>query len=537
MEDLLREHLGEIALLVYILYPLLKRWWDRKKKPEQNAGAPEPTNDAPRPDEAVRPPTPAAHRPPPSPQPEPSVAKRPTKTDFLDAARAQLRHLEEASSALLARAESEPRLARLVPAVRDDLRGRLREVEASLDAHATLSSIVHETAVLRGLESLLGRLKAIARQRTLAASPSLFEADAMADACYAPLIEFAVAQGLDLRTSQPLVVSGDWSLTIVPDFASTCLAPLRLPRAFPLSLWSWPAIAHEVAHDFYYSLKGLEPSLRARLGLPSEVEMPMSSSELDGAWLRNLFGAWLPEVVADTLGTTSLGPAYVETMLRAFRNPGSPQRTAAILQDRSVIDEHPPPRLRLYMASRVLHHLGRHGEADALWSRWEADHADVRFYFLPLGGQWVGLSDEALHSVADSVIDALVSRAWPELDGFDLLNVPGFAYQHAEHAEVTRLSADLARGERVDADVRWIMAAAVLAAAEQPALHDLILHAARQSIAGLAEPALAIVPTKRLRTTATIGEILVESFKQPEAIEEAVILGAAIKPYQRPRWR
>jgi hypothetical protein len=149
----------------------------------------------------------------------------------------------------------------------------------------------------------------------------------------------------------------------------------------------------------------------------------------------------------------------------------------------------------------------------------------------------VGLSDEALHSVADSVIDALVQRAWPELDGFDLLNVPGFAYQHAEHAGVTRLSADLARGERVDADVRWIIAAAVLAAAAQPALHDLILHAARQSIAGLAEPALGIVPTKHLRSAATIGEILVESFKQPEAIEEAIILGAAIRAYQRPRWR
>ena len=153
---------------------------------------------------------------------------------------------------------------------------------------------------------------------------------------------------------------------IVPRFASTHLAPLRLPRAFEQSLWSWPAIAHEIAHDFYYSLRGLEPSLRARLGLPSKVEMPMSSAELDGPWLRNVFGAWLPEVVADTLGTMSLGPAYVETMLRAFRNPSSPQRTAAILQDRSLIDEHPPPRLRLYMATRVLHHLGRHEEADAL---------------------------------------------------------------------------------------------------------------------------------------------------------------------------
>lgn len=537
MEELLREHLGEIALLIYILYPLLKRWWDRqKKKREQRADAPEPTGQTPARDEAPRPQTQVPHRPPPKPQIQTSVAKQSSEADLLEAARAERLRLEQASSALLARAESEPRLARLVPAVRDDLLGRLRVVERALSARPTVSSVVHETTVMRGLESLLRHLKMMAQQRMLGRSAFLSEADAIADACYAPLIEFAGAQGLDLKTSQPLIVTGDWDLSIVPRFASTRLAPLRLPRAFEQSLWDWPAIAHEVAHDFYYSLKGLENSLRARLGLPSKVEMPMSSAELDGAWLRSLFGAWLPEVVADTLGTTSLGPAYVETMLRAFRNPSSPQRTAAILQDRSLIDEHPPPRLRLYMATRVLHHLGRHSEADALWARWEADHAEVGFYFLPLAGQWVGLSDEALHSVADSIIDALVQRAWPELEGFHLLNIPGFAYQHAEHAKVTELSADLLHGAQLDADVRWIIAAAVLAASAQPALHDPILRLARLSIAGRAQPAVAFLAPKRRHTSATIGETLVASLRRPEAIKEAIILGAAIRPYKRPRW-
>jgi hypothetical protein len=31
MEELLREHLAEIALLIYILYPLFKRWRNRQK--------------------------------------------------------------------------------------------------------------------------------------------------------------------------------------------------------------------------------------------------------------------------------------------------------------------------------------------------------------------------------------------------------------------------------------------------------------------------------------------------------------------------
>jgi len=538
MRELLTEHLGEIALLIYILYPLYKRWRDRQKKKREQAGtAQETTARAPARKEPQR--SPPSGQPrrelPPKPRREPAVAKRPTEHDFAAAASAQLDRLKQEASRLLSRAESDPRLARLVPALREDLLGRLDMIDRSLKSSPTLSTIVQETTVLRGLDALLRYLKTMAQQRMYGRSSFVGDADAMADACYAPILEFARAQGLDLRTSQPVVVTGDWDLSIVPRFASTRVAPLRLPVGFEHSLWRWPAIAHEVAHDFYYSLGPLDRDLHARLRLPHEVELPMSPGELDGTWLRQLFGAWLPEIFADVLGTVSLGPAYVETMRRAFRNPSSPQRTAAILQDNALIDEHPPARLRLYMATRVLHHMGRHEEATAQWEQWEAEHADVRLYYLPLGGQWVGLADEALHTIADAVIDTLVQDPWPELEGFHLRDIPGLAYLHAEHAEVARLADQLARGQTVDADVRWIMAAAVLAAASQPTLHDQILDAARRSIVGVGqEPELA-APALRLRGGA-IGETLVASLRQPDAIREAIILGAAFTPYKRPRW-
>jgi hypothetical protein len=264
--------------------------------------------------------------------------------------------------------------------------------------------------------------------------------------------------------------------------------------------------------------------------------MPASSTDVDGAWLRGLFGAWLPEIFADVLGTVSLGPAYVESMRRTFQNPGSPQRTAAILQDQSLMDEHPPPRLRLFMAARVLHHLGRHDEASELWERWERDHPDVRLYYLPLGGQWVGLADESLHSIADSVIDVLAQSAWPELDGFHLLNIPGFAYLHGEHAEVQRIVRELARGEIVNGDVRWIMAAAVLAAKAEPTLHDRILGAARSSIVGVGEEQQPAETGARQAPSRSIAANLVASLRQPSQIQEAIVLGAALTPYRPPRW-
>jgi len=533
MKELLKEYFGEIALLIYILYPLLRRLWNRAKKQKGDAGKPseKPAEEPTARQKRARP----LRKPGRQPRPQPAAAKRPAQADFLASAQMHLDRLKKEASRLLILVEGNPRLARLVPAVREDLLGRLELVGRSLQSGPTLSTIVQEATVLRGLESLLGHLKTMAQQRMYGGSSFLADADKMADACYAPILELARVQGLDLKTSQPVAVIGDWDLSIVPRFASTRVAPLRLPVGFEHSVWRWPAIAHEVAHDFYYSLDRLRPNLHTRLGLPQEVELPMSSAEVDGAWVRGLFGAWLSEIFADVVGTVSLGPAYVETMRRAFRSSGSPQQTAAILQDGSLIDEHPPARLRLYMASRVLHHLGRHEEADAIFEQWERDHPDVHLYYLPLGGQWVGLADDTLHSIADSIVDTLVQRPWPELEGFQLLNIPGLAYLHAEHAEVEQIANELALGQPVDADIRWIMAAAVLAAAAQPALHDQILQTARRSIAGVGFAKAQAVTTKA-RRPGTIGEELVASLSEPDAIEEAIILGAALTPYTRPRW-
>ncbi|MBW2509800.1 MAG: hypothetical protein JRE81_14305 [Deltaproteobacteria bacterium] len=531
MPDWLSEHIGEIALLIYIVYPLLKRWRDRGKERRERRRQQEPTQEQvgrpkrhPRERERLA-------------RPE-AVPQRPTELDFLDAAHRRLGRLMHETSRLLLKSEADPRLARLAPALREDLSDRVATIERSLAGSPTISTIVQETTVIEGLEQLLRYLTAMAEQRTRSETSYLADADAIADACYGPILDLARAQGLGLRTSQPVSVSGDWSLSIVPRFASTRVAPLRISADFDDSLWHWPAIAHEVAHDFYYSLDNFARDLGARLGLPHRVEVPMSEMELDAGWLRRLYGAWLPEVFADVLGALMLGPAYVETMVRAFRRPGSTQRTAAISQDGGLIDEHPPERLRVYVATRVLQHLGRHDAADELWARWETEHPDVRFYYLPLGGEWVGISDENLHAVADSLVDVLLLHPWPELDGFPLLNVPGLAYLHAEHAAVERLQEPLATGEIVDADARWIVAAAVLAAKAQPALHDKILGAARRSIRGVGESSEPAETSFRPRAArGTVGAELVASLRRPDSIEDAIVLGAVLTPYRRPRWR
>ncbi|KPK14952.1 MAG: hypothetical protein AMJ62_11320 [Myxococcales bacterium SG8_38] len=532
MEELLREHLGEIALLIYILFPLLKRLLDRRKKKtakkpsEAEARAGKAAEQAPAPTPASEP-VPA--------RPAPLTEKPEAQPDFLGLARMELERIDQESTRLLRQAEANPRLARLVPALREDLAGRLQAIDLSLQGAPTLSTIVQDRTALRGLEELLRHLGRMARQRMLAPRLALAQADQMADDCYAPLIELARARNLGLTTSEPVPLSGDWDWSIMPRLASTRVAPLRLPPDFEHSLWRWPAIAAEVGRDFYYSLKHLEQDLHERLGLPYGLEVPASDREVDGRWLAQLFGVWLPEIFADLMGTLLLGPAYVEMIRRVHRNPGSPQRTAAVFRDGRLIDEQPPARLRIYMAVRTLHHLGRHQEADSLWEQWEAEHPDMQLYFLPLGGQWAGLSDQALHSLADTMVDTLVLSPWPELEGFQLMNVPGLAYLHADHAEVERLMGVLARGGTARADSRRIISAAVLAAAAQPTLHDSILEAARRSIEGIEmeerEPQRRAI---RPLPSASIGRSLRASLRRPSAIREAIVVGAALSPR---RWR
>ena len=108
----------------------------------------------------------------------------------------------------------------------------------------------------------------------------------------------------------------------------------------------------------------------------------------------------------------------------------------------------------------------------------------------------------------------------------------------SEHAEVERLGGTLARGETVQGDVRWIMAAAVLAAAEQATLYDQILEVARLSIIGIGtEERHAEAPKVRRLATGAMAKTLVASLRRPDSIREAIILGEAIRPYHQPRWR
>lgn len=510
----MEEVVSLIALIIYFLYPWLTR---RRKQRDIPDAEPEP--------EQAPIPSPAAPRPT---APEPLRAR--SEEDLLQEIRSRTESLHARASTVLKRFELNPRLARLVDSIRIDALEPLEALSAQLDDSISLSTLMQESEVLQELEELVEYLQQMARQRLQVESDYLTDADALADACYAPLIAFCESHEIPLRTTKPFSVPDDWDVSIVLRLASSSVAPLRVPAELAKSLWRWPAIAYEVAQDFYYSVDDLEVSLHRRLGLPLRAHLPSHAQDVNEHFLRQMFGPWLATIFADVMATWMLGPAYVETMRRAYARTDDPPQAAAVLHDGTMVGYQPPAHLRLYIACRVLHHLGHHQLADSQWSSWKRNHQELDTVYMPVGQRWAAVPDTAFTEHADALIHTLLEESWPELAQARLLSIPDLPYLHAEHAKAVKLGGALRQGRNVHADPRLVISGAVLAVAAHPSQHRTIFQAARRSILGVETPQDATTSAPTTQAGMSLAARLTQSLRSPDAIAEAVVLGAALAP-------
>ncbi len=436
----------------------------------------------------------------------------------------------EARAESAARDEREARLseplARFAAQCRDALEA-IERGEARAGFGDPRTGLLHEAA------AMLPYLDEMLAQRRGTPLELLGDADRVAEACYRPIIDFTVAQNVPHATSTPVSVIGRWDLSIITTLRRAPIAVLRLPPSFRTSLLAWPAIAHEVARDTFNSVDGLEASLRARLGLPTQMPLPWSIASARPELLHPLYGAWLEEIFADVFGVSMMGPAYVESMTRIFANPGQPDQARAAYANGGQLGPHPPPSLRVALGCRVLDYLGLFQEADAYRERWQAMHGPDHVAYIPLqSGNWAAVPHQALFEVGAAIVDMLTGESWPALSGFRLIDIPGLAYQHGEHAAVKRFMPQLAAGKGVRGDARLVIAAGVLATAQAAdgAASQRILRAVRLSIDGvgahdpMADDAYA---TRHADLGSAVGKAT------PTAVAEALILGAALAP--RPR--
>ena len=322
----------------------------------------------------------------------------------------------------------------------------------------------------------------------------LGDADRLADVCYQPIIDFARAKNFPLTTGYPATQLTDFDLAIWIGFIPTSIAPIFLPREFfDRAIW-WPALCHEIGHDFLASVRGLEPRLREDLDLPSaEVGSQLlvfNRAGLDLDQIPRLFGGWFEELFCDVFGTMMCGPAYVATMLHLFGATSDAREVLVVpLDNAGRYDPHPPRHLRLLTGCAVLERAGLHTDARRLRAEWDARHTQARGpdrILFPYGGSLVPLPLELFTPVLTRVVERLYAGPCDALGGFGLQDISGLDYGPHEHAESLRARDALLRGQvPIVRDPRAVVSGTVFAALARPDAEPQILASARAAIPAL----------------------------------------------------
>ncbi|WP_437660990.1 hypothetical protein [Sorangium sp. So ce1182] len=408
------------------------------------------------------------------------------------AALLRLDELERSAAALGEAARHERANRRFVDALARFAPQEIARARAAVDAGRGAREA---EAAADDIERVLGEIAVLARQRRdPSLLPALGDADALADACYAPVIAFARAEGLPLRSGSPATQLTGFDLAIWTGFIPTSIAPIFLPADFFATPLRWPALAHEIGHDFLASIDGLEPALRRELGLPDAGararELDLDDDGAAASELKPVFGAWFEEIFCDVFGTMMFGPAYVITMSELFFQDGVPYASLAVQRGArgARYDVHPPPHLRVLVGCMVLERAGLGAPARALREAWARRHAGVSLDHLiwPVRGAWVPFPLPPFADMAASIVERLYAGPLLALSGFGLQDISGLDHGPHEHQEASRARDALLAG-RVPAirDARALLAGAVLAAHQAPGQALMILTLARAAIPAL----------------------------------------------------
>lgn len=349
---------------------------------------------------------------------------------------------------------------------------------------------------LADAETVLAVVETLVSQRR---HPGLREAigdaDAMAMACYEPVFDFARMNRLPLTSATPVTLLSPFDLGIWTQFITTGVAPIFLPRDFFTRLLWWPAIAHEIGHDFLAATANAVDRLREQLVVASaEVgKQPIVLTERGVAFrdIERVFGVWFDEIFCDVFGTLMVGPAYGYAMLELFATPGNPVAIAQVGVDASgmAYAEHPPRHLRLLLCAHVLELINEDEAARALREEWTALHGEIDGVMFPVVPQGaIGIPIEPLEKVAKELANKLCTARLAAFDGHSLQDIPGVGYGPHESAAARRACTALLAGQPpVNEAPRAVIGGAIMAWREGPEREIELMALARRAIVGVTE--------------------------------------------------
>lgn len=326
------------------------------------------------------------------------------------------------------------------------------------------------------------------------------DAEAIADACLAPLRSFAEVYEIDFPQQVPIcqpagIVGGE---AVVMGLLGAGHPLIFVPHDFAHDLYRWPSLAHEVGHVVLRGVPGLLDEMGSAAGWDARPELlAVVGGRLSGT-SSQIWSAWREEIFADALTVLMLGPSALHGFTASFARPDRPLEVLTALAEDGRYAPHPPAHLRLHLAAFLLEEVGfieagRHAARE--WNRihrfpevLDAEDAAAPTLVLPLaGGKTIGFAlDHALEQ-GTAGIRAWVQAQYRSLAGHTILEVPGFDVSPGVWARVRTLGRQLREGRVVGSDARLLLAAALWAGQEPGA--DLMTLAAtvRLSIVGRGE--------------------------------------------------
>ncbi len=375
-------------------------------------------------------------------------------------------------------------------------------------------------------EALVEIVEAFIEQRRGPLRDLLGDTDALANAAYAPIVEFCRNRGIPLSSDRAATVVGADKLFFLSVDDPSGLAAVVLPAAFGTEIETWPAIAHEIAHDFFRSVDGLGPQLRSVLQIGSDCRVAqVRHGRVDVAEVaKRATAAWMEELFADAFGVMMMGPAYVQTMAASFGSPQDPTRALAMMpaDDGKAFEEHPPGHVRVVAGCRLLGLMGYGKIADELENRWRKQHGEPDAVFAPTDQQrWISVPEALVLDRAASVGTALYMTGLPALRGQPLRSIAGLDFGPREHQQALRIAERFGRSQTARVgDARVLVAGAVLATTAAPNRATAIYTLAREAIIGVDSPRmelpsgdaeagpLGVVDATALREAIILGELL-----------------------------
>ncbi len=429
-----------------------------------------------------------------------------------------------------ARCAKEPASQRFCPTLEDYVVPRAREAKARAGRGPV--DLIWAQGMAEHLELLTRLIAAMAAQRRDDELLLLLgDSDALAGACYGPILDHAWGRDLPLLHDHVATLLGDEDLAALVGPFPHGLAPVVLPLQWATEVGWWPAMAHEVAHCFCRSVDGLDAELRRKLQLP-EADAELSRYSLTSRDLEVAFGRWLEEIFADAFGVMMLGPAAVRSAIWLLGSPREPQQASVCqLAGPRLLDEHPPPHLRVLLSCWLLGEMGYPSEADRYERSWRHLHGDPQCFYFPLpSGSWGAVEEHVLFSRAVLIVRELYEGQLVTLGDVSLRSIPGLDFGPHEHQQAIEISQVLATGHRAATrDPRCLIAGATLARFASPDAAAQILRAARATI-----PAVG-VSRRRLRQRLEQEDAL-EAARDREApldqrmLAEAILLDAVLRP-------